>query len=587
MSQQLLNAAGPLTETPSGPSSRPHQRRRLPGALLCGLVGLGLIVLVAVLAPVLWGDAAERSTGTIRGAASPAHWLGTDSQGRDVLLRTLVATRLTLVMALVATGLAVVLGGLLGTLVIICGPRVRWVGTRVIDLLVSLPPIIVALAITAIFRPGTVSVVAAIGVAFSPQFARLTNTLASSVGQKDFVVTARLLGLSGGRVLLRHVLPNIASPVLVLTSVCLSTTIVTMSGLSFVGLGVQPPSADWGQLLASGIRSLYENPIEALGPSLAILLTGLAAGLIGDGLAKYGEPRQTRSRTRTRRRSAPGSSAAPVAIEPDQHGTTPVVSVRDLRVYAGHGDDAAPLVRGVSLDIAPGEILGLVGESGSGKSLTAMTIAQLTASELAWTADRLVVAGHGLTPDTPPPTQLALDTGIVFQDPSSCFNPGRRLGAQLTEAIRVHQKVGRREADKMAVQRLREAKVSQPERRLRQYPHELSGGMRQRAMIAMALLTQPSLLIADEPTTALDVTVQAEVLRVIKQINLDHHMAILLISHDITVVSAMCDRVCVMYQGEIVEEVSVQDLRLGRVQHPHTRALLEASPGSAIAKAGR
>jgi peptide/nickel transport system permease protein len=583
MTQQMLNAT-PSPDAPRASGGRTAQKRRVPGALVVGLVGLGLIVLIAIVAPLLWGTSADQSSGPIRGGASSSHWLGTDSQGRDVLLRTLVATRLTMIMALIATGIAVVLGGLLGTVVIICGPRVRWVGTRAIDLLVSLPPIIVALAITAIFRPGTVSVVAAIGIAFSPQFARLTNTLASSVGQKDFVVTARLLGLSGRRVLVRHVLPNIASPVLVLTSVCLSTTIVTMSGLSFVGLGVQPPSADWGQLLASGIRSLYENPIEALGPSLAILLTGLAAGLIGDGLAKYGEPRQTRARTK--KRPTPAAGSTPDPLETDTDGVVPVVSVRNLRVYAGHTEDSAPLVRGISLDIRPGEILGLVGESGSGKSLTAMTVAQLTPSELRWTADRLQVAGHLLAEGGTPPKQLALDTGIVFQDPSSCFNPGRRLGPQLTEAIRVHQKVGRREANAMAVQRLREAKVSLPERRLRQYPHELSGGMRQRAMIAMALLTGPSLLIADEPTTALDVTVQAEVLRVIKQVNLDHQMAILLISHDITVVSAMCDRVCVMYQGEIVEEVSVEALRRGDVQHPHTQALLAASPRSLSSKVG-
>jgi ABC-type dipeptide/oligopeptide/nickel transport system ATPase component/ABC-type dipeptide/oligopeptide/nickel transport system permease subunit len=576
MSQQLLNAPPADTAAVVRQPLRATAKRRIPGPLLGGLIGMGIIILVAIIAPILWGTSADQSSGPIRGGASAAHWLGTDSQGRDVLQRTLVATRLTLIMAVIATALAVVLGGLLGTIVIIVGPRLRWVGTRAIDLFVSLPPIIVALAITAVFRPGTVSVVIAIGIAFSPQFARLTNTLASSVGQKDFVVTARLLGLRGSSVLVRHILPNIAAPVLVLTSVCLSTTIVTMSGLSFVGLGVQPPSADWGQLLASGIRSLYENPIEALGPSLAILLTGLAAGLIGDGLAQYGEPRQGGHRAK---RVAPVAAAvdeAPVVTD----GIAPVVSMKNLRVYSGHAEDSQAIVKGISLDIRPGEIVGLVGESGSGKSLTAMTVAQLTPPELRWTADRLQVAGHTLAEGTTPPTAMALDVGIVFQDPSSCFNPARRLGPQLTEAIRVHKKIGRREANAMAVQRLREAKVSQPERRLHQYPHELSGGMRQRAMIAMALLTGPSLLIADEPTTALDVTVQADVLRVLKQINIDHDMAVLLISHDITVVSAMCDRVCVMYAGEIVEEVTVEALRRGDVHHPHTKALLAASPRS-------
>jgi peptide/nickel transport system permease protein len=582
MSQQSLNPSSADGTTVTRQPLRATAKRRLPGPLLGGLIGMGAIILVAIIAPILWGVSADQSSGPIRGGASAVHWLGTDSQGRDVLQRTLVATRLTMTMAIIATTIAVVLGGLLGTIVIIVGPRLRWVGTRAIDLVVSLPPIIVALAITAIFRPGTVSVVIAIGIAFSPQFARLTNTLASSVGQKDFVVTARLLGLRGSSVLVRHILPNIAAPVLVLTSVCLSTTIVTMSGLSFIGLGVQPPSADWGQLLASGIRSLYENPIEALGPSLAILLTGLAAGLIGDGLAQYGDPRQTRHHSK--RVAATPAVALDSSVAEPADGIIPVVSISNLRVYSGHEEDSAAIVKGISLDIYPGEIVGLVGESGSGKSLTAMTVAQLTPPELRWTADRLQVAGHTLAEGVTPPKQMALDVGIVFQDPSSCFNPARRLGPQLTEAIRVHRKTSRREANAMAVKRLREAKVTLPERRLHQYPHELSGGMRQRAMIAMALLTGPSLLIADEPTTALDVTVQADVLRVLKQINVDHGMAILLISHDITVVSAMCNRVFVMYAGEIVEEVSVEALRRGDVHHPHTRALLAASPRSLVTK---
>ena len=177
-----------------------------------------------------------------------------------------------------------------------------------------------------------------------------------------------------------------------------------------------------------------------------------------------------------------------------------------------------------------------------------------------------------------PPRDLATEVGIVFQDPSSSFNPARHIGPQITEAARVHGGMGKRQRSRAAVDRLRESQVSSPELRMRQYPHELSGGMRQRAMIAMALMTSPALLIADEPTTALDVTVQAEVLRLLTRLNAEHGMAMLLISHDIAVVSALCDRVCVMYAGRIVEELSAEDLHARRVCHPYTRALLAASP---------
>jgi oligopeptide/dipeptide ABC transporter ATP-binding protein len=542
--------------------------------LVVGGALLLVMVVIAVVAPIVWGDSAQALTADIRQSGSADHLLGTDSLGRDVLYRTLVATRLTLIMALCATAVAAGLGTLLGAGVVLAGRLVRGVGARVIDLLVSYPPIIIALAVTAIFSPGRVSVVFAIGLAFCPQFARLTNTLAASVSSRDYVVVARLLGTGRTRLLSRHVLPNIAAPVLVLTSVGFATSIVALSGLSFLGLGVQQPSFDWGTLLASGLRDLSVNPIESLGPSVGILLTGLGAGLLGDGLARYWEPRQHALPERGSRRRA-AATPPPVATAAAD-GDEVVAELRDLTVSAR----GAALVRGVSLDIRAGEIVGLVGESGSGKSVTAMALARLLPAALTWTADRLRVAGTDLgRPHVPPPTRLATDIGVVFQDPASCFNPALHVGAQLTEVLRVHKGTPRREAAELAVRRLREVRVSAPESRMHQYPHELSGGMRQRAMIAMALLSEPRLLIADEPTTALDVTVQADVLRLLHQINAEHGTAMLLISHDINVVSALCHRVCVMYAGRIVEEVSVADLRAGRVHHPYTKALLAASPG--------
>jgi oligopeptide/dipeptide ABC transporter ATP-binding protein len=543
--------------------------------LVAGGVLLLIMVAIAVIAPLVWGDDAQALTADIRQSGSSAHLLGTDSLGRDILLRTLVATRLTLIMALCATVVAAGAGTVLGAGVVLAGRFVRGTGARIIDLLVSYPPIIIALAITAIFSPGRVSVVFAIGVAFCPQFARLTNKLAASISSRDYVVVARLLGTGRTRLLLRHVLPNIAAPILVLTSVGFATSIVALSGLSFLGLGVQQPSFDWGTLLASGLRDLSVNPIESLGPALAILLTGLGAGLLGDGLARYWEPRRHAlpGRAGGARRAV---TTGPAPIAQSTNGRETVARLRELTVSA-HG---APLVRGVSLDIHAGEIVGLVGESGSGKSLTAMAMARLLPAALNWSAAELRLNGTDLhRPDVPPPTRLATDIGVVFQDPSSCFNPALHVGAQLTEVLRVHKGVPRREAAAQAVNRLREVRVSAPEIRMHQYPHELSGGMRQRAMIAMALLSEPRLLIADEPTTALDVTVQADVLRLLHEINTERGTAMLLISHNINVVSALCHRVCVMYAGRIVEEVSVTDLRAGRVHHPYTKALLAASPG--------
>jgi peptide/nickel transport system permease protein len=256
-----------------------------------------------------------------------------------------------------------------------------------------------------------------------------------------------------------------------------------------------------------------------------------------------------------------------------------VVSARNLWVAASSSTVEAPIVRGVSLDIARGEMVGLVGESGSGKTLTAMAIARLLSPSLVWSATALTVSGRDVRPSQEKaPREMATGMGIVFQDPSSSFNPARHIGPQLTEVSRVHGGMSKQKANALAVERLRETQVSSPELRMHQYPHELSGGMRQRAMISMALMTSPSILIADEPTTALDVTVQADVLRLLRRLNTTYGMAILLISHDISVVSSLCDRICVMYAGRIVEELSSEQLRAKRICHPYTRALLAAAP---------
>jgi len=556
--------------------------RKLPAVLIAGAALLMVMILVAAIAPILWGSKAAALTSDIRLGHSARHLLGTDSLGRDVFYRTLVASRLSMLMALLATALAVAIGLILGAGIVAAGRHARATGGRVIDLLVSYPPIIIALAITAIFSPSRISVVGAIGLAFCPQFARLGNTLAASVSAKDYVTSTRFLGVSRVRLLSRHILPNIAAPILVLASVGFATSTIAISGLSFLGLGVQEPSYDWGSLLAAGLQDLSVNPIEATGPAIAILLTGLGAGLVGDGLARYWEPRLpgiSAARAGKRRpRPQPQGTGSPAHDGDNTGRDRTVAEVRDLRVSATGERGGVPLVRGVSLDIGAGEVVGLVGESGSGKSLTAMALARLLPPGLAWSADRLVINGMNLAAPGSPPARLATEVGIVFQDPTSCFNPALRIGTQLTEVLRVHKKVDRKTAASMAVAGLREVRVPAPESRLSQYPHELSGGMRQRAMIAMALLTEPALLIADEPTTALDVTVQADVLRLLHRINTDYGTAILLISHDINVVATLSHRVCVMYGGRVVAEVAVEDLRAGRVQHPYTKALLAAAP---------
>lgn len=563
------------------------RRRSRPAILLAGLGILLVMVILASVAPEIWSRAAGVPSPDLNGAASWTHPLGTDAIGRDLLDRALVATRLSMTMAALSTMTAVVLGLALGAGIVLLRRRARLLGERTIDLLVAFPPIIVSLAIIAVYRPSETSVVLAVGIAFTPQFARLTNTLAASVKSRDYVTVAQLIGVRPLRLLARHIVPNLIGPLLVLTSIGFASAIIAISGLSFIGVGIQQPQYDWGALLSQGLQQLNTNPVEVVGPAVAILLTGLAAGLVGDGLNQYLNPRFVRRPARSQ--ASPTAKSAPMAVTAavDELGPSGLgrpgradrrdaaVRVQDLRVDVG----GTPIVRGLSLFLREGEILGIVGESGSGKSVTAMALARLLPSSLTWSAQSLSIFDTDLSdPERIPPRSLATEVGVVFQDPASCFNPARRVGAQITEVARVHGGLGRREAYALAVKRLREVQISTPERRMRQYPHELSGGMRQRAMIAMALVSSSRFLIADEPTTALDVTTQADLLRLLKRLTEQHRMTTLLISHDISVVSAICDRVCVMYAGRVVEEVAAADLAAGRVLHPYTRALVRAAP---------
>ncbi|MFF9688524.1 dipeptide/oligopeptide/nickel ABC transporter permease/ATP-binding protein [Streptomyces sp. NPDC014623] len=544
------------------------RRVRWNTPLVTALAGLGLIILLAIAAPLLAEEEATALSGAARAHVSAGHWLGTDALGRDVLARTLVATRLTLEMTLAATAIAAVTGILLGAGVWVSGRRVRELGLRLIDVMISYPALLLALVIATVLGTGPTASVLAIGLGGAPAFARLTANMAASVAQRDFVTQARLMGVPPYRVLVRHLLPNIAGPLLVLLSVAFANVLVALSGLSFLGVGVQAPDYDWGSLLNSGLASLYTNPAEAIGPAVAITVTGVLAGFVGDGLAAAFDPRAGRAK-------APAARPSAVSAPSHQAPVEALVTVDGLAVVL---PDGTRLVDDVSFHVMPGEIVGLVGESGSGKSLTAMSVARLLPEGLSAHAAELTLDDLDLTVPEADPRRLATEIGIVFQDPASSFNPALRMRGQLTETLRVHRSVRGAEADRRAVEALEQVRIKEPARVMKQYPHELSGGMRQRAMIAAALLPGPRLIVADEPTTALDVTVQAEVLDVLKDVNRRRGTSVLLISHDIGVVGTVCHRVVVMYAGRVVEELSAADLRAGRVRHPYTRALLAASP---------
>jgi len=426
------------------------------------------------------------------------------------------------------------------------------------------------LFLATVFGVGSTGAVLAIGLGLVPSLARLIQNMSASIAGSDYVAAARILGVGRFRIVVRHLLPNIVEPVVLFGGQAATGSLIAFAGLSFLGLGVQSPDYDWGRLLNEGLGRVYVNPASALAPGIAVVLAGLVFGLIGEAVAQAGG----RGTVVSEDRAVPDATDLPPGnprVDPERRPDVDddaLVRVTGLRVTFPGGRTA---VRDVGLAVAAGEAVGLVGESGSGKSLTALALADLVPYPGRTTG---TIRFAGADPRSRP--RLGTDLAMVFQDPMTSLNPALRIGRQLAEVAEVHLGASRRGARARAVARLAAVGIPDPARRARQRPHEYSGGMRQRAFIGMGLMAEPKLIIADEPTTALDVTVQKQVLDLLAQVRADTGAALLLISHDLGVVAEVCDRVLVMYAGRIVEELPVR--RLAEAAHPYTRALVGAIP---------
>jgi oligopeptide/dipeptide ABC transporter ATP-binding protein len=549
---------------------------RSPVGIVAALIVGGFLVL-AIVAPPLWSHTASKiDIAAISQGSTVAHPLGTDELGRDILHRTLVATRLSVLLAVLAALLGAAVGIPIGVLPALVGRRLGRLITSAINLAVAFPTLLLAIFVASIVGLGAHGAVIGIAAAVAPYFARLSQTLAASVVGADYIAAARVLGIGRLRLAARHVLPNVAEPLLLTLMLTMGDALLALAGLSLLGVGVQPPSYDWGGMLTNGLQRIYVTPIVVLGPAVAIILAALGFNLLGEQFAK---------RAARRDGTLPRKQDAVLAVPVPEHrervdepvdGRETVLDVRGLTVSFPGG--SVP-VRDISITVEPGEIVGIVGESGSGKSLTAMAIAELLPVRAQATAERRRLFGRDLRSLGAGARRrlLGRSLSIVYQDPMASLNPALRVDRQLGEVAEVHEGLSRREARKRSVERLRSVRIGSPERRVRNYPFELSGGMRQRVMIAMGLMGTPQLIIADEPTTALDVTVQQQILKLLDDVGASTGAAAILISHDIAVVSQLCQRVLVMYAGRVVEELDVPTLVRGPA-HPYTAALLASVP---------
>lgn len=534
---------------------------------------LGTLLALAIIGPPIFSDAAEQTDQTQANlTASAEHIFGTDALGRDVLARVLTAARLSLVLSVCAVIVGFAVGVPFGAFTALLPARAADAVARVIDIVVAFPPLLLSIVLSVILGIGAFSAVLAIGIAYIPYFARLSRNLASQVVNADYIAASRLLGVGRGRLLIRHVFPNVGETLLLNGASAIGSALLAFAALSFLGLGVQSPDYDWGRLLSTGLDSIYVSPAAALGPAIGLVFAGITFNFVGEGLAKQ---LARRPQIETVRRP---KNLGIVKDNPADSNPELALSVRNLRVGFGGTAARREVVCGVDLDVKAGEIVGIVGESGSGKSLTALSLTGLQPLAAHASMDDLRINGESLRSLSPRSQRrlLGRDVAYVFQDPMSYLNPSLTISTQLTEASQEHRDISAENARWEAVEQLRSISIDSPERRISQYPHEFSGGMRQRAMIAMALMNKPKVLIADEPTTALDVTVQSQVLEKFRAVRDESDIAIIMISHDIGVIAELCDRVVVMYAGKIVEELGVE--QLPHAQHPYTRALLDSTP---------
>ncbi|SFP92524.1 dipeptide/oligopeptide/nickel ABC transporter permease/ATP-binding protein [Tranquillimonas alkanivorans] len=549
-------------------------RNRLAGLGAVTFAAIVLFVVVTPLLPLPDPNATATADRFMR-PFSEGHPLGTDHLGRDLLARLAAGTRLSLAVGVAAALIAATIGSAIGIVAGYFGGRIDNVIMRGVDMLMAFPYILLALAIVAALGPGLMNALIAVAAVNVPFFARNIRGITVGLAGREFVDAARLSGMGHTRIILSELLPNVLPVIVIAMSTTVGWMILETAGLSFLGLGSQPPQADLGSMLGEARSALITHPHTSVVPGLMIFFIVMSINLLGDGVRDALDPR-----LRSGALSRPRAMTEVKREDPVPAPTDDLLALQDLHTQFHVGDRVLRAVDGVSLTVAPGECLGIIGESGSGKSVTALSVMGLVASPPGLiTGGAVRFRGEDLV--GAPYERLRQARGdrvaYIFQDPLSTLHPLYRVGDQLAEAIRAHHKVAAKEARARAVALLRDVRIPNAESRLDDYPHEMSGGMRQRVGIAMALANEPDVIIADEPTTALDVTVQAQILSLLDDLRRDRGLAIVFITHDFGVVAQLCDRVAVMYAGRIVEEGPTGAV-LNAPAHPYTRRLIACVP---------
>ncbi|MCS4485059.1 dipeptide/oligopeptide/nickel ABC transporter permease/ATP-binding protein [Gleimia sp. 6138-11-ORH1] len=604
-----------LTERLSVPGLR-FNKSRMPLGSRIAVGILLLVVFMAIFAPLITkfdplttslpfeADIVgkEAADSAIRPVVPPDSnfWFGTDASGRDIFARVMYGARYSLVIGLLSTGMALVAAAILGSIAATANKAVSEVLMRILDIVMSFPGIALVAVFVASLGKSVAVIIFSIGFLYTPQLSRIVRANVLAQFGEDYVAASRVMGARTSWILFKHVARNCVAPIMVFATVLVADAIVLEASLSFIQAGVQPPEPSWGNILADG-KALANNGDwwPTLFPGLMILITTLSLNVLAEGLtdalaaprarvnnakgglteeelearnqemvaAHHSQEESLQGRLNALQRSE-ALRTDRLVLSDEQAAQAPLLEVKNLSISfpAAHGD--VRIVDNVSFSVRPGETMGLVGESGCGKSITSMAIMGLL-PETAKIEGEILFDGKNLV-GMDPKEHNALrghKLAMIYQDALSSLNPSMLIRSQMAQLTK---RGGTRTAEELL-----ELVGLDPVRTLKSYPHELSGGQRQRVLIAMALTRDPSLIIADEPTTALDVTVQKQVIDLLNELREKLGFAMVFVSHDLALVASVSHRITVMYAGQVVEQGRTQEL-LGQPVHEYTQGLLGA-----------
>ncbi len=600
---------------------------RFPLSAWLSMAVLAIIVLACLFAPLITQyTPIEQAVGTA--GPSAEHWFGQDSLGRDLFSRLLYGGRWSLTIGLGSTFLALCAGALIGSVAATSRKGVDETIMRVLDVVMAFPGIALAAVLVAAFGGSIPVLIVTIAFLYTPMVARVVRANVLAQYGEDYVAAEKVIGARTSHIVVKHVVANCAAPVLVFCTVMVADAIVLEASLSFIGAGVRPPDPSWGSVIADGKNMVLLGGWWAtVFPGLLILLTVLSLNVLAEGLTDaMADPSlkktkktpsalqaaQTAAAEETSNELILEDEAASVANTPEliddfadpsvvkdalkpaaeptplethlkilaetersrsdrlvyEGDAAPLLEVRNLtiRFPERYGDTA--IVDNVSFTVRPNETMALVGESGCGKSLTSLAIMGLLPKTAVVTGEILFDGVNVLELNNRERNKLrGHDMAMIYQDALSSLNPAMLIRAQFKQLTK---RGGTRTAEELL-----ELVGLDPVRTLASYPHELSGGQRQRVLIAMSLTRSPRLIVADEPTTALDVTVQAQVVDLLNDLREKLGFAMVFVSHDLALVASLAHKITVMYAGQVVESAPTSDL-LVDPRHEYTQGLLGA-----------